>query len=254
MTDDRRIWVTFDDLARDRSIHPRQGGIDRQHAATIRTDMRNGNRPPPPVVWREAEGDKWTVVDGFHRLAALKELQPDDKFTVEVFRGSRKEAILEALKRNAMGILPLTNAERWDAAWRLVRGVGGTFSKSEIAKTTRVSNGTVGNMRKQWAEMQASGVVATGVWMKDRAGAAGDFEPMTDEERQARMEALVKGLRTLLGPTLKTDEQLAYAAFAEAIGDYRTSHMLDYLRPDDGEESMTDFPHPGDDDPDMLNF
>jgi hypothetical protein len=110
---------------------------------------------PIQVFWA---GDRFFAVDGHHRLAAYDYADWDRPIPVEVFEGSLEKARLAALQGNIEDKLPMTPAEKFDAAWRLVKeGSLNRLSKRGIANITKVAIGTVTAMRSKWREIETTG-------------------------------------------------------------------------------------------------
>jgi predicted XRE-type DNA-binding protein len=104
------------------------------------------------VFWA---GDRFFAVDGHHRLAAYDAANWNAPIPVKVCEGSSDAAQLAALQGNNKDKLPMTRADKSNAAWRLVKQGG--FSQSQIAALTAVSTSTVKNMRRKLHEIEAAG-------------------------------------------------------------------------------------------------
>lgn len=103
----------------------------------------------PIVVWWS--GKRWIALDGHHRVEAYRRLERDTKdnlqrIPVVTFEGSLEAAIARSIELNARDKLPMTYADKANAAWRLITDEA--FSKSEIARVTTVHRNTLTTMGK----------------------------------------------------------------------------------------------------------
>jgi ParB-like chromosome segregation protein Spo0J len=90
-------------------------------------------------------GERWTCVDGHHRLEAYRRLKWKDPIKATWFTGDIREALDHALLSGEVVKLDIADRDRYEAAWqRVVLGWG---SKRDIARITVVSERLVGNMR-----------------------------------------------------------------------------------------------------------
>ncbi|MBW5435666.1 hypothetical protein FXB41_12990 [Bradyrhizobium canariense] len=89
--------------------------------------------------------NRWTCVDGHHRLECYKRLKWKDPIRATWFKGSVREALDHAVTSNEVIKLAIPDRDRYELAWqRVVLGWG---SKAEIARFAMVSERLVGNMR-----------------------------------------------------------------------------------------------------------
>ena len=101
------------------------------------------------VIWWS--GKRWIALDGHHRVEAYRKLVKDPRVSllgvpVVTFEGSLEAAIARSIELNARDKLPMTYADKANAAWRLVADEA--FSKSEIARVTTVHRNTLTTMGK----------------------------------------------------------------------------------------------------------
>ncbi len=97
-------------------------------------------------------GSNLVVVEGHHRFAAYrKKLQDGDAVPVVVRRWTVREALANAGADNVKTQLPMTQKERSEYAWRLVKMIHhktiAPMSKAEIARRTGAAQRTVATMR-----------------------------------------------------------------------------------------------------------
>ena len=97
---------------------------------------------PITVYWIDGS---WYCIDGHHRLQAYRDQKVADPIPVNVYSETLDKAIGKALLSNSRDKLAMSQAEKSNAAWRLVIGTG--LSKSSISKAASVSERTVARMR-----------------------------------------------------------------------------------------------------------
>ncbi|MCK1454355.1 ParB-like nuclease domain-containing protein [Bradyrhizobium sp. 35] len=89
--------------------------------------------------------NRWTCVDGHHRLECYKRLKWKDPIKATWFAGSVREALDYAVTSNEVIKLAIPDRDRYELAWqRVVLGWG---SKAEVARFAMVSERLVANMR-----------------------------------------------------------------------------------------------------------
>lgn len=117
--------------------------------------VQNGlDRIPPIVVFHD--GASYWLADGFHRLAAYKELQqqaspaPPSAIRAEVRQGTRRDAVLYAAGANADHGLRRTTADKERAVLALLEDEEWSqWSGREIARRCRVSHDFVRNVEER---------------------------------------------------------------------------------------------------------
>src|SRR5437868_3368952 len=100
------VPVPVDDLLD--GVSPRRSGVDQEHVAVL---AEAADSLPPIVVHRPS----MRVVDGTHRLHAARR-QGRETIDVVWFDGTEAEAFLHTVEANIRHGLPLTLADRKDAA------------------------------------------------------------------------------------------------------------------------------------------
>lgn len=108
----------------------------------------------PVLVMRR--GGRFFLIDGRHRREAYRLARRADGVPVEEFTGSPAEAVLEGQRRNQQHTLAMTNDERMDGAWKLVKlDASGQcrFTLPEIMASVGISRGQVTFMRKVLREL-----------------------------------------------------------------------------------------------------
>ncbi|WBU54632.1 hypothetical protein [Paracoccus sp. SCSIO 75233] len=222
----------------------RWGGVDRHHKADLVQALgRNGGKPFDPVtLWVDPEAQansKLTVLDGLHRIAAYHAAKWSGPIPAVILQVTRKDALAVALKENTRHVLPFSQAERMDAAWRLVREpVKPRFKVNEVARLASVSGRVVDKMRARWTLMQERGEEPTGGWSRDQHeepyGPDEGWQPMTDKARERATKELTGMIRDLLDrrkhpemPILR-DAEAVNRAVLDALGDQRFNELCEY--------------------------
>lgn len=109
---------------------------------------------PITVYWT---GQAYRVIDGHHRLEAYLKYYEGKLSTaipVRTFEGTPEQAIEKAIELNSKNHLPMSKDERLDRAWLMTVIFSGQ-SKSSVMRTCKVSDGTVGAMRRRAKEIEA---------------------------------------------------------------------------------------------------
>lgn len=224
----------------------RRTDLDTPHVRQLRQQITNSERPLDPILlWHDPEKDTLVLLDGRHRMSAYRAARWKGKVPCLVLIGERRAALLAALGANTRHVLPLSNPERMDAAWRLVREpVTPRFKVNEIAEQSGVSIRTIKTMRKRLALFAANGEEPSGNWAKDRKDEAdGDWVPLSDAQRERGIKNLVADVRDLLdwrkhgseNPILR-DSDAVGEAIAIALGAQRVRAIFEYQYGDGHDE------------------
>ena len=125
------------------SIRPgpslRVGGLNDAHVAAL-AEVSEGW---PPIVVTEDN----VLVDGHHRVAAAQQLGLD-RIAAVVFKGSRADAYVEAVRSNISHGMPLTLSERRRAGAQIL-AVHPTWSDRRIAGCCGLSAKTIKRLRDE---------------------------------------------------------------------------------------------------------
>ena len=219
----------------------RRNGIDKAHVRTLAQALRNGGGKLDPILlWREIgpSGDmgRLILLAGAHRLAAYRQARKGTQGANKavpaiVATCSRAEAMALALFANSKDTLPLTQREKTDGAWRLVRFHNDTHSKTKIASISGISPRTVTRMRGRWKAMLEAGLEATGQWWRDRLEDPLEDtaqDGLTEAERMAEVIKLGNALREAAGSWPKLDSTLVAEALQVAFG-FHLRGMAEFL-------------------------
>ena len=226
--------IVIDDDLRYRHINP-------AHTRDLLSALRRSGNLAAVLVWIDDRADSPTLgkpllVDGGHRLAAYF----NDKrknIPCRIMTGTDSEVAVKALALNSRDVLSLTQQERSNGAWRLVRLHGLQLTADTIAKAAGVVKRTVQNMRSRWRQMTAANVKATGEWWRDlKDQVADDTWVGADVDRHAAATELAEALQKVAGITPQRDVELFADALQIAFGRF-LNDAVDYLfsQPEFGE-------------------
>lgn len=132
-----------------KDVQPRES-INKEVIEHYADQMLDKQKFPPIVVFWDEKGDgKYWLSDGFHRFGALKK-RGITEATIDLRKGTKRDAILFALGANAKHPLRLTNEEKRTAAQRmLVDEEWAQWSDVKIAEHIGVSRHLVGKMSSE---------------------------------------------------------------------------------------------------------
>lgn len=230
----------------------RTEGLNEGHKADLAGTIRNtGKALDPVLLWQPPDASKdakLVLLDGLHRIMAYRAVGWTDGIPALILVGAdRRAALGAALKASGKRVLGLTQSERLDAAWRLVREpVTPRFKVNEIATLADVAGRTVDNMRARFRVMLEEEIEITGYWWRDRrsrdseeVGAA-----MTDTQRRAEIEKLAADIRDLLDRrkhperAVLRESEAVWEAIQVALGERTMKDMLAWLH--GGDEAGAD--------------
>lgn len=119
---------------------------EESHVRELVRVLTSCKEPLDPILVTPV-GGHFYVVDGHHRLLAYHSVEWEGPIPVAHFEGSVEEARLEGLRLNRKNKLAMTQEDKFEAAWTLVKE-GEKHSKREIRELTTVSDGTIATMRR----------------------------------------------------------------------------------------------------------
>ncbi|PYF13155.1 hypothetical protein C8J30_101542 [Rhodobacter viridis] len=239
--------VSLDQITESAEFSFRSGGTDGVHAADLASTIRNTGGALDPVLLWQTQADEigaegvLILLDGAHRLAAYRSVQWSQPIPAIILIGmGRREALGAALKANSKRTRGLSQVERMDAAWRLVREPEKPrYKVREIAAWADVAGSTVDNMRARFKVMHEEGIEITGSWAWDRRtrvpGAEDEVWQLSEAQRNAEIDKLAGDLRDLLDRRKNPDrlilreEQAIWEAICVALGENTIKHMFGYL-------------------------
>lgn len=208
-----------------RDPHPH---TSRAHVEEMAKAVRDRHALAAVVVWWG--GTAWYCIDGHHRLAAYRKGQwpHGEPIPVSVFGGELDQALMLAVGSNAPDRLPMSKAEKTNAAWELV--VTTTATKAQLARRACVSERSVAYMRKaadQLRQKDPSRDLSAMPWWEARREAAGEApEEMPDYDAKDVEEA--KGMADKLARTFgkRISERPEVFALALEFHDRRLPTIL----------------------------
>ena len=241
--------VSPDQVTHEDTFWFRNGGIEAAHCADLASTLRNTGRALDPIlVWQphDDQPDCLILLDGAHRLTAYELLDWAEDIPANVLVGAdRRTAIATALSANSKRVLGLSQAERLDAAWRLVREpVVPRFKVKEIARLADVAGRTVDKMRARHRFMHEESIEITGSWARDQRTIPADddvLDSMTDAVRDAQIDKLAEDIRDLTDRrkhpdrAILRDTHAVWEAMQRAFGERAFKDMLAYILGDDEE-------------------
>ena len=137
--------ISLDTIRTDGGTQPR-AQIDALAIAEYAEAMRGGAAFPPLVVFEDKEGERW-LADGFHRLAAARQVGSAE-LPCHLHHASRRDAVLYACGANTAHGLRRTNSDKRRAVLVLLQDdEWAQWSDREIGRQCRVSNRFVSNLR-----------------------------------------------------------------------------------------------------------
>jgi len=139
------------------------GVVDPDHAADLTASLKESPRLELDAILVLRAGNRDIVIDGHHRLAAYKAAKRED-IPVTWFRGSPRDALIEAGLENAKTRLPMSSLDRLQRAWQLTTAEVG-LSIAKIARGSGVSSRTVSNMREKLKAFQVAGANVPQRWL-----------------------------------------------------------------------------------------
>lgn len=219
-------------ISLDADFKTRSGKLSVAHVKTLAAAIRRGSRLAPVTLWRQQGRNSFVLLDGEHRLAAYNAAGHRGGIPSRIATCTKREALLISAAANTRDALPLSQSERANVAWKLVREPEANFTKEEIAKAAGISARTVTTMRARWRTFQTTGREPSGRWWQDRSdvntGDAATMHLMTDAERKERINAAAVKLRKAAGNLAFKDEQMFAEALDEAFG-FKLKAAIDYL-------------------------
>lgn len=156
------------------SDSPRTAGEDSRHVQVL----AESETPLPPIV---VHRPTMRVIDGMHRLR-VAELRGETHAKVLFFDGSEPDAFVLAVRLNATHGLPLSRADRAQAADRVIRSHP-QWSDRLIAAATGLATRTVSAIRKRSTE--------NGRQLNTRIGRDGRSRPLSAAEGRRRAGELM---------------------------------------------------------------
>ena len=140
-------------------------------------------------------GQRVYLVDGHHRMEAYARAKVGVPVPVTYFKGTIEDAVLEAGRANSRAKLTMSNQERQDYAWRLVK-MGG-YKAAQIVTASSISRRQVFAMRKVASALGEDAIDCEWWWKARRLAEGKAATPFAPEE----MEEWLRTSRRATTPT-----------------------------------------------------
>lgn len=140
-------YLVLDEIRRDGGTQPR-AAIDLKHVKLLEEQMEDGKELEPVIVFHD--GSAYWLADGFHRFCAHRNRDRVEIACI-IHSGSQRDAILYSVGANAdhKPALPRSREDKRRAIMTLLQdSEWGKWSDREIARQCKVSDKTVGSLRK----------------------------------------------------------------------------------------------------------
>jgi hypothetical protein len=140
-------YLALDEIRRDGGTQPR-AAIDWKHIKLLEEQMEDGKELEPVTVFYD--GESYWLADGFHRWHAHRN-QGKEAIACVTYQGSRRDAVLYSVGANAdhKPALPRSREDKRRAVMTLLQdSQWREWSDREIARQCKVSDKTVGSLRK----------------------------------------------------------------------------------------------------------
>lgn len=135
--------LALSEIRTDGGTQPREA-INWEVVSEYSEAMKDGSVFPAVTVY--FDGDAYWLADGFHRVEAAKKFGSTE-IAVDVYQGTKREAVLHSVGANADHGLRRTNADKRRAVETLLRDPEWReYGIRWIARTSRVSEGMVHKM------------------------------------------------------------------------------------------------------------
>lgn len=173
------------------------------HVHDLVLGLEDGSDLTPVLVLRR--GGRLFLIDGRHRKAAYAHAQRSHEIPIQDFVGSPAEAVLEGQRLNRQHTLRMSQDERMDAAWKLVKlDASGEcrYTLKAIMMSAGAGRGQVTLMRRVLRELGARGHEYT-QWKRalrlhkgrpQQTYSEDDMEAMWDAEGRSGADKMVRAL------------------------------------------------------------
>jgi ParB-like chromosome segregation protein Spo0J len=209
------------------------------HIFAMAKAVRDQTKLPPITVF--PVGKTHYVIDGHHRLAAYDTAGWKAAIPAKVFFGTLREAERVALRSNSRDKLPISQRDKFNAAWRLVKQEYEGDSIRTIAQDANVSTSTVDNMRATLRTLKNMGMEADDIrdmtsWNMARGMAQGrdpewrELEDWREAEAQKLVDAIINAK---LGTRLTKNPDITAIALAKLNDGLPQALMAEWIEPED---------------------
>lgn len=219
-------------------------GRSEAHVALLAKTAKRGEPLDPVSI--VSFGDQWCLVDGYHRLAAYKQVEWPKKVPVTVLTSDltgdeRINWVIEqSYADNKKNRLPLSDGDKSDGAWRAVAR-GDKLSVAQTASTYNVGTRTVASMRETKKKLEALGCPNTLMvrqgWKaakRELTDRQDNYEGPTSDWNEHQMRKAAKRLKPVM------DMRLSAAQLAEALEAYSPNIVMEMAHAMSREEDSDD--------------
>jgi len=231
-------------------FQPRTLTLNEKHIGDLTRVLQQGGRPLDLVEVMQL-GERVFLTDGHHRIAAYRAANFTKPIPVVYFTGTVREAVIAAGTANSKAKLQMTQVERMNRAWQLVKWdaeadekMGTVFTKGAISESASVATSTVSNMRSTLKRL-GEGAFCCETWDEARNLDAGrNKKDMSEEEIEAWLQQQAEDYADRMAKTFSTklvnNPSLAARAFDMYFG-AKLRELVEELQqylpdPDDYEE------------------
>lgn len=204
-------------------FQPRTLTLNEKHFGDLTRVLQQGGRPLDPIEVIQL-GERVFLTDGHHRIAAYKAANFTKPIPVDYFNGTVREAVIAAGTANSKAKLQMTQEERMNRAWQLVKWdaeadekMGTVFTKVAISVSASVATSTVSNMRSTLKRLGEDAFYCD-TWEEARNLDAGrNKKDMSEEEIEAMLQQQAEDcadrMAKTFSNTLANNPSLAARAF-----------------------------------------
>ncbi|MCX5581198.1 ParB/RepB/Spo0J family partition protein [Kaistia terrae] len=243
---DRLPWHSIKQLPE--LFQPRGlNGTDEKHVQDLKRGLEVSKELEPVLVaWI---GPDAYLIDGHHRMLAYQLARWGEPVPVAPFTGTVDEAVLAAGEANSRAKLPMSTRERMNYGWRLVL-MGKLYTKVMIVQAAGVSDRQVALMRRAAKDLGSDAFSYREWWQAQQTARGISTEPFTDDEEQARLDALANDWADRLAKTFSTKLSQNPEVAAMALSHYFGRNLKQLVRhlsehvgfdEDEGEDDIPDF-------------
>lgn len=225
---DRPRKLRIDEIEERQTVFDIRGEeLSEHHLADLGRVLRDAEHLDPVVVM--PCGEKFVLVDGHHRLEVYRRAGRR-KVPVRYFVGAPWGALEEANRLNGKAMLPMTNDQRQNNAWRLT--LTGELSIRRTKELSGVSKAQVKIMRSALRDLGKMAYEYTNWQVARTAWKVGHEADLSDEDRQTLREEhgqnYADRMRKAFGTRLQRNAEITAIALYRHLGG-KTGEVLMHL-------------------------
>lgn len=204
--------------------------LDNAHVEALAQVVSKGDRLDPLTVWENLKG-QLVVLDGHHRAEAYQRAGWRKKVPVIIHQCSEEAAQLLTMSDNGKQRLQMTQQEKSNWAWTMVKDYPDLTAKEIAAGPTSLRQ--VKLMRATKRRLEGADVCLPDTWgmalMLDKGDGGEWDDAQRDEARRQRMAKLKETIRTPLAMAAQRDPDATLEVVKEIMGDNGFEGALDWL-------------------------